>query len=99
MRKTVIMIPAEQVSEKAGKEDRKLRVAAYCRVSTDEERQLGSFENQIEYFTQLISENSKYELVKIYSDEGISGTSIRSRKGFREMIEDCEAGKIAFDAV
>lgn len=94
MEKNVVVIPAEQVNEKSGKVKKKLRVAAYCRVSTDEERQLGSFENQIEYFTRLISENKNYRLVKIYSDEGISGTSTRSRKGFREMIADCEAKKI-----
>ena len=46
-----------------------LRVASYCRVSTDEEKQLGSFENQIEYFTRLINENSKYELARVYHDE------------------------------
>ena len=94
MEKKVVVIPAEQVLENTGKIKKKLRVAAYCRVSTDEERQLGSFENQIDYFSRLISENSRYELVKIYSDEGISGTSVRSRKGFREMIADCEAGMI-----
>jgi len=94
MSKNVVIIPAEQVYEKAGKREKKLRVAAYCRVSTDEEKQLGSFENQIEYFSRLISENGQYELVKIYSDEGISGCSTRSRKGFRAMIKDCEAGRI-----
>lgn len=94
MEKQVVMIPAEQVLVKSGKKDRKLRVAAYCRVSTDEEKQLGSFENQIEYFTRLIAENGRYELVNIYTDEGISGTSTRRRRGFMEMIQDCEAGKI-----
>lgn len=94
MGKQVVVIPAEQVLTNSGRAPKKLRVAAYCRVSTDEERQLGSFENQIEYFTRLISENGNYELVQIYSDEGISGTSTRSRKGFRAMIADCEAGKI-----
>lgn len=96
MSKKVVTIPAEQVQKKAGKKDHRLRVAAYCRVSTDEERQLGSFENQIEYFTRLIEQNKRYELVKIYNDEGISGTSTRSRKGFQQMIEDCEKGRIDF---
>lgn len=94
MGREVVVIPAADIEEKNEKQKKKLRVAAYCRVSTDEERQLGSFENQIDYFTKLIEEERKYEMVKIYSDEGISGCSIRSRKGFREMIEDCEAGKI-----
>ena len=94
MDKNVIVIPAEQVQQDAGNMKQVLRVAAYCRVSTDEERQLGSFENQIEYFTRLIADNGRYELVRIYSDEGISGTSTRSRKEFCQMIEDCRAGKI-----
>ena len=96
MNKQVVVIPAEKVADKAEKKRKKLRVAAYCRVSTDEERQLGSFENQIDYFTKLIHDNQTYELVKIYSDEGISGTSVRKRDGFKTMIEDCEKGEIDF---
>ena len=92
--KKVITIPAEEVRAKTGAEKKRLRVAAYCRVSTDEERQLGSFENQIEYFTNLIRENGRYELAAIYSDEGISGTSVRRRPGFQAMIAACEAGEI-----
>ena len=94
MSREVVVIPAEQIQIQGGKKPKKLRVAAYCRVSTDEEKQLGSFENQLEYFTRLIKENGKYELVGIYSDEGISGTNIRRRSGFQAMINDCEAGKI-----
>lgn len=97
MNKEIITIPSKKIAAPvAQNRGKKLRVAAYCRVSTDEERQLGSFENQIEYFTRLICDNVKYEMVKIYNDEGISGTSTRSRKGFRAMIADCEAGKIDF---
>lgn len=73
---------------------KRLKVAAYCRVSTQEEAQLGSFEMQKQHFKTLIETNPNYELVKIYSDEGISGTSIEKRKGFIEMIEDAEMGKI-----
>ena len=94
MNKEVQIIPAKEVQHKANKADRILRVAAYCRVSTDEEKQLGSFENQIEYFTNLINDNKKYQLVKIYADEGISGTNTKRRTGFKEMIRDCEEGKI-----
>ena len=81
---------------KCGKEPEadRVRVAAYCRVSTDEERQLDSFENQVEHYTAVFSENKRWELVHVYSDEGISGCSTRSRKGFLSMIEDCECGKI-----
>ena len=69
MSKDVVVIPAEQVYERSGKKSKTLRVAAYCRVSTDEEKQLGSFDNQIEYFTHLIAENGKYELVNIYNPQ------------------------------
>ena len=72
----------------------KVRVAAYCRVSTAEEAQVGSFEMQIQHFQSVIDNNPNYELVKIYTDEGISGTSVGKRKGFQEMIEDACAGKI-----
>lgn len=72
----------------------KVRVAAYCRVSTQEEAQVGSFEMQVQHFKSVIESNPTYELVKIYQDEGISGTSISKRKGFQEMIEDAKDGKI-----
>lgn len=91
---SVVVIPAGQVSGKSGSRKKRLRVAAYCRVSTDEERQIDSFENQVEHYEQLIAHDSRYELVKVYSDEGISGCSTRSRKGFRAMIDDCEKGLI-----
>lgn len=94
MKTDVVVIPAQEVRELSGKREKRLRVAAYCRVSTDEERQLGSFENQIEYFSNLITGQRDYDLVHIYSDEGISGCSTKSRAGFRAMIADCEAGKI-----
>ncbi|ADL53678.1 recombinase family protein [Clostridium cellulovorans] len=78
----------------AFQEAKKIRVAAYCRVSTAEEAQVGSFEMQVQHFQSVIDSNPNYELVKIYTDEGISGTSINKRKGFQEMIEDACAGKI-----
>lgn len=70
------------------------RTAAYCRVSTDSTEQATSFDNQVEEWTKRILENPQYQLVKIYSDEGISGTSLKNRNGFNQMIEDCKAGKI-----
>ena len=81
-------------AEGGGSRQNRIRVAAYCRVSTDEERQLDSFENQVEHYTAVINENKRWELAKVYSDEGISGCSTRSRKGFLSMIEDCEQGRI-----
>ena len=73
---------------------KKLRVAAYCRVSTQEEKQMGSFEMQVQHFKTLITSNPTYEMVDIYKDEGISGTSIEKRKDFVRMIDDAKAGKI-----
>ena len=70
------------------------RTAAYCRVSTDSAEQATSFDNQVEEWTKRILENPQYQLVKVYSDEGISGTSARGREGFNQMIEDAKAGKI-----
>ena len=72
----------------------KLRVAAYCRVSTDMEEQLTSFATQIKTYTERITSNPEWELAGIYADEGISGTSAEKRPKFKQMIEDCEHGKI-----
>lgn len=73
---------------------RKIRVAAYCRVSTDNEDQLHSFDAQVAYYTKYINEHQNYEMAGIYADEGISGTNTKKREQFRKMIADCEAGKI-----
>lgn len=70
------------------------RVAAYVRVSTDNDEQTSSYELQKNYYTEYITGHPRWELVGIYADEGISGTSIAHRKGMLQMIEDCKAGKI-----
>lgn len=69
-------------------------MAAYCRVSTDQEEQLLSYENQLNYYTGFISNNPLYEFAGIYADEGISGTNTKKRDEFKRMIADCRAGKI-----
>lgn len=71
-----------------------LRVAAYCRVSTYEEAQAGSYELQVQHYREMIEENPKWELAGIYADEGVSATSIHRRTQFLRMIEDCHAGKV-----
>ena len=97
MRDNVTLIPARR---KAGsrvktKEDKpKLRIAAYCRVSTDSDEQAGSYETQVAHYTDYISRNPEWELAGIYADDGISGTNTKKREGFNEMIDDCVAGKI-----
>ncbi|MDF2588152.1 MAG: site-specific recombinase, invertase Pin [Anaerocolumna sp.] len=67
-----------------------LKVAAYCRVSTDKDDQVNSLENQKEYFTKYIHGNALWELTKIYVDEGISGTSTKKRQAFHQMISDAK---------
>lgn len=74
----------------------KKRVAAYCRVSTDSDEQLGSLENQMAAFRHQVMLHDDWELVGLYTDEGITGTSIKHRTGFRQMVEDCKAGKIDY---
>lgn len=74
---------------------KKLKVAAYCRVSTDDEEQLNSYETQVNYYTGYIkSKPDEWEFAGIYADEGITGTSARKRKDFLRMIQDAMDGKI-----
>ncbi|WP_244287733.1 recombinase family protein [Lacrimispora celerecrescens] len=73
---------------------RKLRAAAYCRVSTAQEEQLLSYENQVNYYTKFINENPLYEYAGTYADEGISATNTKKRDEFKRMIADCRVGKI-----
>lgn len=68
-------------------------VAAYCRVSTDKDDQLNSFESQKKYFEEQIKKNPNWELYEIYADEGLSGTSTKKRKAFNQMIADAHLGK------
>lgn len=71
-----------------------VRVAAYCRVSTDKEDQANSFENQQRYFLACIQRNPDWVLQNIYADEGISGTSTKKRKQFNAMIAAARAGEL-----
>lgn len=70
------------------------RVAAYCRVSTDSDDQVNSFLNQVRYYTDFIRTSDKMELVDIYADEGITGTSLNKREDFKRMLNDARLGKI-----
>ena len=69
-------------------------MAAYCRVSTDQDEQLSSYENQVRYYKEYIRQNPLYELVDIYADEGISGTNTKKRTEFNRLIADCRKGKV-----
>ena len=72
----------------------KKRVAAYARVSTDNEEQLSSYEAQVEYYTNHIRSNPDWRFAGVYTDEGISATSTKNREGFNRMVVDALAGKI-----
>ena len=76
------------------KTEKKLRVAVYARVSTDDPRQTSSYELQKNHYQDVVNKNPNWMLVEIYADEGISGTSLQHRDAFKKMIEDCEGGKI-----
>lgn len=69
-----------------------MRIAAYCRVSTEKEAQIDSLEKQIEFFNEFTKKNG-YELYKLYADEGISGKQIKNRKQFQQMMKDAKAKK------
>ena len=87
------VIPAIATDEIA-LEQRPLKVAAYVRVSTENDEQTSSYELQVNDFTERIKANPNWEFAGIYSDEGISGTNLTHRKGMLQMIEDAKAGKI-----
>ena len=74
--------------------NRKKRVCAYGRVSTDDEEQITSYNSQIKYYTEKIKSNPDWEFVGIYADEGISGTQVKNRTEFQRMIDDAMNGKI-----
>ncbi len=96
MGKTVTMIPARRrVGNTAKEEERpKLRVAAYCRVSTDSDEQATSYEAQVEHYTEYIKKNPDWEFAGIFADDGISGTNTKKREDFNRMIEECMNGNI-----
>lgn len=77
--------------------DKPQRVAAYCRVSTDKDDQANSLESQKKYFREFIEQNPYWELVQIYADEGVTGTSTKKRHAFNQMLSDAQ--NRAFDFV
>lgn len=89
---TVIPANPELAREKAAR--RQLRVAAYCRVSTDSEEQMTSYEAQKTYYTDKIMGNPQWSMAGIFADEGITGTSAEKRPEFLRMIRLCRKRKI-----
>ena len=90
----VIIIPANPELAKQKAVKRQLRVAAYCRVSTDDEEQLTSYEAQQVYYTDKIMSNPEWTMVDVFADRGITGTSARKRPEFLRMIRLCRQKKV-----
>ena len=90
----VITIPPKPELANGTAAHRQLRVAAYCRVSTDDEEQLTSYEAQRNYYTDKIMSNPNWTMAGLYADEGITGTSAKKRPEFQRMIRRCRQRKI-----
>ena len=91
---TIIKATTSLSQRNRNSKDKRLRVAAYCRVSTDTDEQCGSFENQVTYYTKLIQENPEWIYAGVYADEGYSGAHTDNRPQFMQMIKDALDGKI-----
>lgn len=87
-------MPQVQVIQPIQQQPKRLRVAAYARVSSDSEDQLNSLSVQVDYYTHLIQENPNWDFAGIYADEGITGTSTKHREQFNRLLDDCRAGLI-----
>lgn len=90
----VTIIPARVQTAENRNKYHQLRVAAYCRVSTEQEEQQNSYQVQIAYYTDLINRKKEWSLVGIFADEGISGTQTKKRTEFNRMIRMCKNKKI-----
>ena len=94
VQKNVSIIPANPQALRGSTRKKKLRVAAYCRVSTDQEEQQSSYQAQIDYYTAKINANKDWTMAGIFADEGITGTSAKKRTEFLKLMKLCEKGKV-----
>lgn len=92
MDKKVIEIPARELD--IAETNKPLRVAAYCRVSTDKDEQQNSLEMQVKYYTEKTQGTPNWKLAGIFTDEGISGTTDKKRPEFMRMVRMCQGGRI-----
>lgn len=95
IRKITVIEPTH-LTEDAGEQEtlRKIRVAAYARVSTEQDEQQSSYAAQLDYYTRYIQSNPNWEFVRIFADEGTTGTNIKKRDGFNQMIDLALSGGI-----
>src|SRR5450756_1090256 len=97
--RTVSLIPATSrigCNNSSRPAQTKLRVAAYCRVSSDDAEQLQSYAAQVSHYEAFIKQNDGWEFAGIYADEAISATNTKKRLEFHRLIDDCIAGKIDY---
>ena len=90
---TVQVIPSKP-KRAVDEKKKKLRTAAYCRVSRDTDQQQGSFDSQVTFYTKYIKDHDEWIFVGIYADDGISGLRADKRSDFMRLMEDCKAGKV-----
>ena len=92
----VEVIKANNLFDNSSAVERKgrLRVAAYCRVSTADEDQMKSYDSMVRYYTDLIEKNPEWTLVEVYADKASTGTKAETRENFQRLIADCLSGKI-----
>ena len=91
---TVIPATVNPATKMPALTSKKRKVCGYARVSTDKDEQFSSYTAQVDYYTKYIANNPDWEFVKVYTDEGISGTNTKKRDGFNQMIKDALDGKI-----
>ena len=87
-------MPQVRVIQPISEQAKKLRVAAYARVSSDSADQLNSFATQVTYYTDFIQSKDEWEFSGLYADEAVSGTTAEKRDDFQRLLADCRAGKI-----
>ena len=92
--KVVAKVPQVKVIQPIAEQVKKLRVAAYARVSSDSTDQLNSFATQVDYYTSYIQSKDEWEFAGLYADEAVSGTTADKRSDFQRLLADCRAGKI-----
>lgn len=87
-------MPEVKIIQPIVEQAKKLRVAAYARVSSDSVDQLNSFATQVAYYTDFIQSKDKWEFAGLYADEAVSGTTADKRNDLQRLLADCRAGKI-----
>jgi hypothetical protein len=92
--RTITEIPATAVKTERDIRKQTLNAAAYCRVSTDFEDQLNSYNSQIDYYTGVINENPNWHMAGIFADEGLTGLTTKKRQEFNKMIRKAKTGRI-----